>query len=243
MTRQTRRRALVVAASALAGVTSPVWGPRVLRSIPAFSVRHVEVVGARFVDADQARTLASLEGVASVWDDPSSWEERVRAHPLIVNARIRRRGFNGLVLELQEVRPVAFVPVPALSPLDGDGRLLAIDPAKHALDLPILAGASVREGRVADEPSRRALAVLEELNELDSAFVGRVSELRASEEAVYLHLLSGSLAELVVLPLGDATVAFLRVESAMRECRDRGDIVSADARFRGQVVIGLREDA
>lgn len=243
MTRQTRRRIVVVAASALAGVTSPVWGPRMLRSVPAFGVHKVEVAGARFVDPDQARALASIEADASVWDDPRAWEEGVRAHPLVVDAHARRRGLNTVVLELEEVRPLAMVAVPALTPVDGDGRLLPIDPAAHALDLPILTAAGVQADQVADEPSRRALAVLEELNELDPAFVARVSELWAADEAVHLSLLDGSPAARVVLPLHSATVAFLRVESALRACRERGEIVSADARFRGQVVVALKEDS
>lgn len=241
MTRRIRRRLTVTGLSMVAGAASPLWGPPLLRTMPVFEVRDVAVSGSRFVDPDVVRTLAAIETDASVWDPPRDWEERVRAHPLVADAHIRRSGFRELTVELREVRPVAFVATPVLRPVDGDGTLVPIDPTRHALDLPILLGAHIEGGRVHEEPSRRALSVVEQLQEVDSVFVGQVSEFQpAPGDVLVLRLLDGSHAERIILPLEESVQAFLRVEAALGETQRRGSVLSADARFRGQVVIRLR---
>lgn len=244
MTRDSKRRLAIVTAAAVIAATSPLWGPRILRSVPAFYVHAIEVDGARFVGTEEARALAAIAPDASVWDDHRTAEDRLRMHPLVEDVRIRRSGLRRVRIELSEVRPVALVPTPLLRPVDGAGELLPLDPATHALDLPILQGARVDGDRVADESSRRVLAALERLAALDAGFAGRVSEVRhLPGDAFELVLLSGSHAERLLLPVEDADKAFLRIEGAVRECGDRGRVISADARFRDRVVVRLEEGA
>ena len=215
-----------------------------MRTVPAFRVAGIEVTGARFVPPEAARALAGVMPGASAWDDHSESEARLETHPLIEEARVRRQGLSRLTIELREVLPVALVPAPALEPVDGKGTILPLDPAVHSLDLPILLQASVEAGRVADENSRRVLAVVERLGRLSPDFMHRVSEIRRSSgDAIELLLLDGSHAETVILPLDKAEVAFLRAEDAIGECVERGRIISVDARFRGQVVVELKEAA
>jgi cell division septal protein FtsQ len=193
---------------------------------------------------DDARSLAAILPEASVWDDHSDAEALLESHPLIEEARIRRQGFNRLTIELREVRPVALVSAPALEPVDAKGTILPLDPAAHALDLPILLQATVQAGRVADEDSRRVLAVVDRLEVLSPDFVHRVSEIhRSAGDSIELTLLDGSHVERVILPLDDAELAFLRAEDAISECADRGRVVSVDARFRDQIVVQVREAA
>jgi hypothetical protein len=207
VTRQTRRRLALAGAAAVLGIGSPLWGPALLRTVPAFNVAGIDVTGARYVPVDAARALAGILPDASAWDDHSE-------------------------------------AAPALEPVDGKGMLLPLDPAVHALDLPILLQATVEAGRVADEDSRRVLAVMDRLDRLSPDFVRRVSEIhRSSGDAIELVLLEGSHAETVILPLDDADVAFLRAEDAISECADRGRVVTVDARFRGQVVVEIEEAA
>ncbi len=244
MTRRTRRGLAVVGATAALGIASPLWAPAVLRTVPAFHVSSVEVTGARFITADDALDLAAIPPDASVWDDHEEAETRLESHPLVEEAHIRRKGFNRLTVEVVEVRPVALVAAPVLEPVDGRGRVLPLDPAVHGLDLPILQDAVVEASRVSDEDSRRVLAVLDRLDRLSAGFVQRVSEIRRSTgESIELLLLDGSHAERILLPLEGADVAFLRVEDAIAECAGRGRVVSVDARFRGQVVVQLEEEA
>lgn len=244
MSPQTRRRLAVFGAAAVLGIGSPLWGPALMRTVPAFNVAGINVTGARYVPVDAARALAGIAPDASAWDDHSDAEARLEAHPLVEEARVRRQGFNRLSIELREVRPVALVSAPALEPVDGKGLLLPLDPSVHALDLPILLQATVAAGRVSDEDSRRVLAVMDRLDRLSPEFVRRVSEIhRSTGDAIELVLLEGSHAETVILPLDDAEVAFLRAEDAIGECAERGRVVSVDARFRGQVVVELEEAA
>lgn len=244
MSRQTRRRLAVVGAAAALGIFSPMWGPALMRTVPAFRVAGIEVKGARFVPVEEARGLAAILPEASVWDDHSGAEALLESHPLIEEARIRRQGFNRLTIELREVRPVALVSAPTLEPVDGRGAVLPLDPAAHALDLPILLEAFVEAGRVADEDSRRVLAVMDRLDGLSPDFVQRVSEIhRSAGDAIELRLLQGSHVEKVILPLDDAELAFLRAEDAISECAGRGRVISVDARFRDQIVVQLREAA
>ena len=244
MSRQTRRRLAAVGAAAALGIGSPLWGPALMRTVPACHVAGINVTGARYVPVDAARALAGIAPDASAWDDHSDAEARLETHPLVEEARVRRQGFNRLTIELREVRPVALVSAPALEPVDGKGILLPLDPSVHALDLPILLQAKVEAGRVSDEDSRRVLAVMDRLDLLSPEFVRRVSEIhRSAGDAIELVLLEGSHAETVILPLDDAEVAFLRAEDAIGECARRGRVVSVDARFRGQVVVELEETA
>ena len=243
MTRQARRKLGVVAAAALIGVLSPFWGPLVLRNIPIFGVEEVRVVGARFVADSTVRALAGLGSEASVWDDPRPVEKRVAAHPLILEADVRRTGLHRLDVVVHEVQPVAFVATPGLVPVDADGQALEIDPTKQPVDLPILEDAEVSEGRVEPETARRALDVLDQVCALDSAFARRISELRPlSGASVEFVLLPDSPLERVVLPFRDAVAAFRRVGSAISLAEARGPVRAADARYENEVVIRMGEN-
>jgi hypothetical protein len=211
--------------------------------VPAFRVRTVNVVGARYAEPEEIAELAAVDSEATVWDDPEAWESRVRAHPLVEEAEVRRRGASGLEIRIREVRPVALVATPVLVPVDADGWKMEIDAARHAIDLPILSGAQLDDrGRVEGEKDRRALEAIEEIRALDTTFVSFVSEIRPLEgDAVSLELLAGSRVSRVVLPLGQPVHAFLRVNAAVREAERRGPVASADARFRGEVVVRMRE--
>lgn len=244
MSRDTRRRLTVLGVAAALAVMSPLWGPALMRTMPAFRASVIDVSGARFVPEDAVRALAAIPADASVWDELFEAESRLETHPLIAEADIRRKGFNRLAIELREVRPVALVAAPVLEPVDGHGLILPLDPAAHSLDLPILLEAAVEDGRVADEDSRRVLAVMETLDGLSPGFVHRVSEIRhSSGDAIELLLLEGSLAERIVLPVEDVELAFLRAEDAIGKCADRGRVVSVDARFRDRIVVELEDAA
>ena len=240
MNRQVRRRLAVVAAGAVVGVLSPVWGPLVLRNVPIFGVEDVRVLGARFTPESDVHALAAVTHETSVWDDMRGAERRITAHPLVLEAKVRRSGLHRIDIVLREVRPVAFVAAPDLVPVDADGRALSLDPAGHALDLPILAGAELIDGRVEPEAARRALDVLEQVAALDSAFVDRISEFRPLHRtSVEFVLLPDSPLERVVLPFRAPAAAFLRVGSAVRVAEARGWVEEADARFENEVVIRM----
>ena len=244
MTRQTKRRIAAVGLAAAAGVLSPMWGPALMRTVPAFTVSAIEVEGSRFVAPEDVRVLADIPAGASVWDDHSQAEMRLQGHPLVEEVRIRRAGFDRLAIHVREVQPIALVPAPMLEPVDARGSIMPLNPAEHALDLPILLRARVEKGRVSDEGSRRVLSVLERLEALSPGFVHRVSEARSAEgDAIELVLLEGSHVGRILLPIEDAERAFLRAEDAISECTGRGRVLAVDGRFRGQIVVEIEEAA
>lgn len=240
MTRQSRRRLTVALTSALVGISSPVWGPPILRGIPAFHVKTVDVVGTRFASDADLRQMSGIDSLSSIWDDPGSWESSIVEHPLVAEARVVRAGPDRLRIEVREVRPVALVPVPGLVAVDGDGYRLDVDPAVHRLDLPILRDATIDSatGRIREEEARRSLAVLEEIDLLAPEFVERVSEvLPLDSEAFDLKLMDGSIVESITLPYRDASRAFLQAAAAIQAAAERGVIVSADARYAEKVFV------
>lgn len=240
MNRRLRSRLFVVVTAGAIGVLSPVWGPAVLRNVPIFGVEDVRVGGAHFVPDAEVRALATFGPEASVWDDMRPIEERLAEHPLIREASVRRAGIHRVDVVVREVRPVAFVAIPELVPVDAAGRALALDPAGRALDLPILLGAGVDDGRVEPEAARLALEVLDQVSALDSAFTRRISEIRPLRgTSVEFVLLPGSPLDRVVLPIHDAAAAFLRVGSAVSLAEARGPVREADARFDNEVVIRM----
>lgn len=243
MTRQTRRRLTFAFTGALIGVTSPLWGPLILRGIPAFHVKTIEVAGTRFASDTDLRQMSGITSLASIWDDPGNWEASIVEHPLIEEARVVRAGLDRLRIEVREVRPVALIPVPGLVAVDGDGYQLDVDPAAHGLDLPILRNATIdpETGRIREEEARRSLAVLEEIDLLAPEFVERVSEvLPVDSEAFDLKLMEGSLVQSLTLPFRDASRAFLQAAAAIQAAEDRGTIESADARYAEKVFVRTR---
>lgn len=113
--------------------------PEALARMDTFRVREIRVEGNRFLTREDALNTLGIPPSASVWDDLDAWEERLRSHSLVEDVEISRRLPGTLVMEVEETVPVALVPNPALEPVDASGRFLPIDPARHRLDLPLMA--------------------------------------------------------------------------------------------------------
>lgn len=243
MNRRTRRRILVVATAAAVGLSAPFWAPPLLARMDAFRVEKVGVTGVRYCPPEEILRRADVAATASVWDDPSRWEARVREHPLVRDARVVRAGRHRLQIQVTEVEPVALVATPELVPVDGRGRTLPLDPAGSRLDLPILGGAGdIRDGRVAEGDTRRLLETLVRLREAEPGFVEQASEFRGLEDGgveVWMSVDAPGAAK-VLLPESDPVRALGRVQMALG-AHDGEPVAAADARFDGQVVLRLEE--
>lgn len=231
---------LLVTVAAAAGLAR---APDLLTRMDAFQIREVRLEGARFLTYQEALRTVAVPPGASVWGDLEILEERLRRHPLVLNARVGRRLPDALVLEVEERDPVALVPTPALVPVDAGGRALPVDPAAHRLDLPLI------------HPRRRALgggnrllpaqlrAVARELGRLSAAepqLTARISEVRWAEGAVALRLTDPSVDLLFHPPL--APVRLRDGLRALSETRDRWperDPELLDLRFADQVVVSF----
>lgn len=253
--RAIRFLAVVSAAGLLA------WGatlvPGLLASLPLFEVDGVEVSGTRYMDAAAAVGAMAVPAGASVWDDPTPWEARLREHALVLDVRVRRRLPSTLVAEVVEREPVALVATPTLEPVDGEGRFLPIDPVLHRLDLPLLevpdppegdgtervgAGTVGREtgSRTAGPlPVRLLASEVARLARTDRSFLGMVSSLewvRQDEVAVRWgnpEVLIRFRPPLAPRRLREA-VAVLAHASATRPGRT---IQAVDLRYEDQVVV------
>lgn len=216
--------------------------PEAVAEAELFRVAVVELEGSRYLTEAEALETAAVPPDASMWDRTEDVAERLRAHPLVHEARVRRRLPRTLVLEVVERDPVALLPTPALAPVDRDGRRLPVDPAFHLLDLPLVQPEQEGTGRALTPPQIRSLA----------SEVHRISELDPLLHESLSDVTVGAWGE-VVLRLGEPRVT-LRYPAPLTAGRLReGLLVLADAmerhpdrtpetvdlRFADQVVVRL----
>ncbi|MCY3599074.1 MAG: FtsQ-type POTRA domain-containing protein [Gemmatimonadetes bacterium] len=242
ITRRGRRRLLLALMVASIGLSVPIWVPRLLTTLPAFQISELGVVGTDHIAPDEIRALALIPD-ASVWDDPATWEERVRAHPLVREATARRQSFRTLEIAIVERRSVALVATPELRPVSGDGYVLPLEPSAAPLDLPIIQGPVETDGGfVADPGTRELIFTLSRMDRTRSDFMSLVSEVGPAAEGGYRFLLlPGAGADVVFLPRDEPLRALDRVSIALGQIEDRR-VARADARFRGQVVVTRVEE-
>ena len=118
---------------------SPFWAPLLLRNMDFFRVRHVEVVGARYIEPRDIVELLRIDTLSSVWDPTARLKARVASHPLVREVELDRKLPGTLVVILVEHVPVALVATTnGFKAYDERGVALPIDPATMAVDAPIL---------------------------------------------------------------------------------------------------------
>jgi cell division septal protein FtsQ len=229
-----------VALAALAAVVLIARAPVLLRHLGSFRVRSVEVTGTRFLEPYAVVRAAGLDRNASVFDDTDEWRAGILTLPLVEDVRIRR-GMPGTVkLEVREVEPVALVADGSLRPVDARGRVLELEPAGIVLDLPVVVGAPLKEGRVATPAGASAIATLAALSVRAPQMAGRISQVEVSGGA--LRLMFRDVALEAVLPAHPSDVQLLQLRLAHADLRARGELDQVriiDVRFRDQVVVSF----
>ncbi len=233
---------LLVTALALGAGALASRLPDALSRMEVFRVTEILVEGNRFLSRTEAVMAAAVPDQASLWEDRDPWTAGLLAHPLVREARIRRRLPGTLILEVVEREPVALVSNPTLEPVDEAGRLLPVDPAEHRLDLPIitawgggdLATLSPSErGVLAGEIARMAEADPEILARISELSLGRRGDLRARiwEPEVTLFYRPG--------------IPGRRIREGLRVLADAGarfeerEAMDLDLRWEDQVVVQL----
>jgi cell division protein FtsQ len=140
-----------------------------IRTHPYFAVREVLVRDVRRLPADTVREAAGVFPGMSVWDvDVAAAEERLRAHPWIRAARVRRDLPHRVVVTVREHRPVAILsvnePRPALYYVAAHGRIFARVGGNDAHDFPYITGLEAADlaagSSVGPRALRRALGLL-----------------------------------------------------------------------------------
>jgi len=227
-------------------VLGPVvlWGPRLpelLSRMETFRISDVEVQGLRFLTEEAVVAQLQLGQFASVWGDRAQWEERVAAHPLVRSADVRRRLPSGLLVTVEERRPVALAGTPILEPVDAEGYRLPIDPTRYRLDLPVIAADRVPPRGSSRFPAevRTIASEIGWLMSFDEEFVRRVSTFeRTTGGALVARLVAPDID--FVLPSRTPVSRLRDGEAALSDAisRDPSRVPTAvDLRFADQVVV------
>jgi hypothetical protein len=197
--------------------------PLLLRQIPFFAIRRVEIIGARYMAGEQLVAALKLTPDQNLFDPLGAAEERVVAVPGVERAWLSRRLPGTLRLTVVEREPVGLVSTDTgMVPLDCDGQLLPYDPARSGLALPIL--------QRADSILARALCVV---RAGDSALFDAV-------QAVHYGRGQGVMLELpeqrVWLRSAPTTTDVAAVAAVKRQLEATGRVFTElDARYQGLV--------
>jgi cell division protein FtsQ len=229
---RSRTKKWMVAAGLAAGAAilllTPLWAPVLLRQLSFFSVRHVEVVGVRYVDPAEIVSRLQVDTLDSVWDDTDAMAARVREHPLVRSADIDRKLPGTIVVRLVEHVPVALVGTAnGFRPYDAHGVALPIDPAAADVNAPIL-----------DRADPAMLRLLADARLRTPALYGRISEIRRGGAGGSIVFVLDSLPvhtrpDITLERLSD--IELVEQDLARRRLR----AAELDLRFRDQVIARL----
>ncbi len=112
--------------------------PRILRSLPFFRVRLVEVVGNHYLDDTTVVARLHLRAHTSVFDPLAPVRAAARAIPGVVEATVTRRLPGTLRVTLREALPVALASVgDRLVLIDYRAHVLPFDPSNYPTSLPL----------------------------------------------------------------------------------------------------------
>jgi hypothetical protein len=226
----------------VAGISSPVWGRAILKRIDYFSVRQVEVVGARWAAPDAILDRASISSNRSVWDDYSDVERRLSRHPLVEEAQVHRSGLHGLRIVIREVEPVALVGTPELRVVRADGTVLPIDPVGQSLNLPVVvqrADLAEDSTEIVAGPALEALGIFARVRELDPGLAEVISDFGLVNGSGLMTSLEASQpASRLALPSAVDETLLRRIRATLGDLRNRGIKAElVEARFANQIVV------
>ncbi|MGQ0539704.1 MAG: cell division protein FtsQ/DivIB [Gemmatimonadaceae bacterium] len=219
-----QRRYVAGAGALLAIVTSVWWLPAALRPLDFFRVRHVSVRGLRYLDARDVVRRMQIDTSFSIWNDLTAIERRLTTHPQVRAARAGRRPPSTIVITLVEAVPIALVPTAGgMRAVAEDATMLPLDPARVAVDLPILSRSDTT-----------LLRLLADVRSLDPAIFARISIVERTgrdDAVVFLSSLP------VRVRPGVAAERFAELRAVEEDLARRGvRVTELDLRFRDQII-------
>jgi len=193
-----------------------------------FSVRAVEVRGLRYLSEDDVVARLRVDTLQSVWQDLSLLRRRLLGHPQIRDVSMSRRLPGTIVVTVVETLPVALLSdARGLHPYSGSGRALPIDPARAALELPVVF-----------TPDPRLLRELDRIRREQPAFFARISQ-AARDSAGDLVL--GADGFRVRAPLGVSADGLADIFPVEFDLARRGLLIAElDLRYRDQVIARIQ---
>jgi cell division protein FtsQ len=216
-----RRGRIVIAAAA--GAVGLVVAPLLLRQVPFFRVRRVEVVGARYIAPERVLDALGLAPDQNLFDPVGGPEGRVALLPGVISADVSRRLPATLRVTIVERQPVAFASGrDGMTPVDCDGTALPYDPSPSWPALPIVAQS--------DTVLLQALCVV---RAGDSTLYDAVDAVRPDGKGAVILDLGRQRVRLREAPTTDDVRA---VATVLRQLEATGRTVDeVDARFSGRI--------
>jgi cell division septal protein FtsQ len=216
--------------------------PLALRTTGSFRIEHVEVRGTHYMTPEAVLAASGIGARATVFDDPSAWRERLRAHPMIADVAIERRVPSTIVLHVTEAEPIAYARTPELVAIDGEAHALPFDPALAALDLPVLGMLSrpASNGRFADHATVALAAAVATIRAHEPQLAGWVSELAPAAGGGIRLTLRGPSRAVVLLPTTLTAERLRELRLTLADLGQRGelgDVTRIEARYSDQIVV------
>ncbi len=244
LARRRRRRALLAAGVPL-GALLVFLACRVAFREGLFRVREISFRGLVHAQPAVLVAEAGLTRRRSMFDDFAFVSANLARDPLVREARVRRELPARLVVEVLERAPVAYWAADsALVPVDAEGRVLPLDPARYGWDLPVLmaprpagGGSEIHAGRIVDGDARALLRLVIGIRDRVPEVSRRVStaELEPGGRVV-LHLMGEGGEVRLRLETPIAKVALLPDVVRDLELKREG-FESLDLSFQDQIVV------
>ena len=229
---------VLVAALAWQGLRHRQAAFEVVREHPYFRVAHIEINGTGSLVAEsELREWLGIRAGDSLWEAaPEQVAARLRAHPMLRSAVVRRVFPGTLDIRVEERQPAAITVLDDLYYLDRNGESFGPLGPEHGRDYPIFTGVAP------DADGQRRWALRRALELLEASDLGLdISELHLDPE------------DGLVLFLSQPRVPMYLGWQAWERRLERAERVLAtmssptkqpariDLRFRDQVVVKLRE--
>ena len=238
-----RGLALIAGTAALAALGAAATASdlrRLLREHPYFAIHDVRVNGAGpLLTRTEVIEWVGLRPGTSVWDaSPSRVRKRLKAHPMIARAAVRREFPGRVVIDVRERRPAAILMLEEPFYVDRSGAAFGPLRDEYSRDYPVISGidAALPAGARA-RAVRRALR-LARLCDRHACF-GGISEVHVQPD-VGAVLYPSQWHVPVVLGWGGWVDKVDRAERLFEQWSGETErLASVDARFRNQVVVRL----
>jgi hypothetical protein len=203
---------------------------------PAFGwppVRGVEVLGCVHTDELSVVRAASISPDASAWSlDEGLIRERVAELPSVADAEVSISMTGAVSIEVREHEPVAYLGGGPLRVVSARGEVFPVSGTRDWTSLPVVFGATVVSGRLAE--SQSYVAVWCDSLRAEPELWSRLSEVRVRRDGSELVFSGGPTAVVQGSPWPRSIEALSRVVSSLPNGGTGGVL---DCRFVDQIVV------
>lgn len=211
----------------------------------AFRLEEVIVQGNRMLSKGEVLSLSGIDTGRNIFKvDLEGVKVRLLANPLVRKVTVSRRLPSGLLISIEERKPVALINAGSLYGVDGEGVLLPPFKPMVMHDLPIITGVEVEQTqfgqRLESDRLDRALELLGKMARLAPGLIGRISEMDVSD---HRNLVLYTAKDGAQVRMGDGrNLGKIAALEVVLEDLEKKSIVAEyiDLRFKDQVVVKPR---